>query len=490
MKATVYDLMDAIGGVSDYVVMETSARSRQVKERARIRWGVAAACVCYFAIAVLLSMYKSGLSTIAPPSGMFLPGQGVIGTSDTVDTDTPDTNIPDTDTVDTDSITEPDTEETPQDGDPDDTLVVTSSPGLQVFPVDDDALAEFLLPYQKEHGKYADGMKIGVAVMVETYRGDTSEICLIAHFYTQEIDGEDDGDLYYLVDLDLDSGAYELIGVYGNYFDAAHACGVFPIYQATPAYDYFEFSNTDHYKLYRDKGTADLMLLDKLTGEVTTVHGWSSYSDGAARGFGDGDGGFLLDDKYVFFTLVTPDYDYYGNDYIDEPMPDEGYEEKNYVYVIETGELLEFTDDYKYMWCAGSVLYLYKQSEDGVVYYSVDMSDGINETVREETFFNELSEHFYPESQMTYDGKYYVYVESDNGKNDGGGPHDGTHVFYAYDTETKEVTSAVISGLAEYTFRRGGTVYGEDVYVTTYSSFEKGRFGIAVFKPDEVKNTE
>ena len=50
MKATVYDLMDAIGNVSDYVVMETSARSRQVKERAHIRWGVTAACVCYVAV--------------------------------------------------------------------------------------------------------------------------------------------------------------------------------------------------------------------------------------------------------------------------------------------------------------------------------------------------------------------------------------------------------------------------------------------------------
>ncbi len=85
MKATVYDLMDAIGNVSDYVVMETSARSRQVKERAHIRWGVTAACVCYVAVMALIGIYKSGLSAIEPPSGMFLPGKEVMGPSDTAD---------------------------------------------------------------------------------------------------------------------------------------------------------------------------------------------------------------------------------------------------------------------------------------------------------------------------------------------------------------------------------------------------------------------
>ncbi len=85
MKATVYDLMDAIGNVSDYVVMETSARSRQVKERAHIRWAVTAACICYVAVMALIGIYKSGLSMIEPPSGMFLPGKEVMGPSDTAD---------------------------------------------------------------------------------------------------------------------------------------------------------------------------------------------------------------------------------------------------------------------------------------------------------------------------------------------------------------------------------------------------------------------
>ena len=94
MKATVYDIMDAIGNVSDYVVMETSARSRQVKERAHIRWAVTAACICYIAVMALIGIYKSGLSMIEPPSGMFLPGKEVMGPSDIVGTDTAEPREP------------------------------------------------------------------------------------------------------------------------------------------------------------------------------------------------------------------------------------------------------------------------------------------------------------------------------------------------------------------------------------------------------------
>lgn len=99
MKATVYDLMDAIGNVSDYVVMETSARSRQVRERAHIRWAVTAACICYVAVMALIGIYKSGLSAIEPPSGMFLPGKEVMGPSDTAGTVGTDTVDADTDTT-------------------------------------------------------------------------------------------------------------------------------------------------------------------------------------------------------------------------------------------------------------------------------------------------------------------------------------------------------------------------------------------------------
>lgn len=454
MKMDIYDLMYGLNDVSDYIVMETQKKSPQLKERAAVKWCALAACVCLVFGALLYSGIMNGRHGTGPEPA-HTAGRDTDGS---IDSETSaDTDDKGPGTVD---LREP----------------------LRIYPVDWDKLAEYLTPYQKENGRYEDGMQLAAAVIEETYNHEAEDIRLIAHFFTEETDGADDGDRFYIVNFNLDGGKYEFVEMYDSYLEAERACGICPIYQAAPAYDYFVFADTEYYKLYRDEGTANLKLLDKLTDKVTTIHEWNGYDDGAARGFGEADGGFLLADKYVFFTLVTPDYDYYGNDYIDEAMPDEGYEEKNYVYVIETGELKEFTDDYEYLWGGGNVLYLYKRSDDGVSYYCVDMTDGLNENVKPAPFFDVLAatqfvDHEY---QLTSDGKYYIYLEPDY-RGDGGGADDGTHVFNAYDTEENMIRSVTLEGFAGCKFRRGRTVYGEDVYVCVYVSEDTGDIGIAVF---------
>lgn len=60
MKLDVYDVVYALNDVSDYLVMETAEKSRQLKERIIIKWASLAACACLFFAVAVYSVYMNG----------------------------------------------------------------------------------------------------------------------------------------------------------------------------------------------------------------------------------------------------------------------------------------------------------------------------------------------------------------------------------------------------------------------------------------------
>ncbi len=60
MKLDVYDVIYALNDVSDYLVMETAEKSRQLKERIIIKWASLAACICLFCAVAVYSVYMNG----------------------------------------------------------------------------------------------------------------------------------------------------------------------------------------------------------------------------------------------------------------------------------------------------------------------------------------------------------------------------------------------------------------------------------------------
>ncbi len=85
MKLEVYDVMYALNDVSDYLVMETAEKSRQLRERIVIKWASLAACVCLLCTAAVYSLYMSGAIPHTPPAGTVAEESS--GTADTDDTD-------------------------------------------------------------------------------------------------------------------------------------------------------------------------------------------------------------------------------------------------------------------------------------------------------------------------------------------------------------------------------------------------------------------
>ncbi len=73
MNMDIYDLMYALGDVSDRLVAETEKKSPLVKERAVIKWASLAACVCIVLAGTLFSVFYSNFTHIEPsqtsPSG-------------------------------------------------------------------------------------------------------------------------------------------------------------------------------------------------------------------------------------------------------------------------------------------------------------------------------------------------------------------------------------------------------------------------------------
>lgn len=453
MKMDIYDLMYGLNDVSDYFVMETEKKSSQIKERFIIKCASLAAAVCLVVAGALYSVYMNGgFGNIIPTDK---PG------SDTGASDADYVSGTDPETEETDYATGTETDTDSENNDPE-PKPSTLTGDLTEYSFDYDRLEEMLVPLAKADGYYESGMELSVVIAPETYEYGT--IMAFASFDAKY------NDINYVVRISLDRDEYEYVETLDWLGDAADKYGLTYLPMTLP-FSYYAFSESDKYLLYRDDDTANLKLRDKATGDVITIHEWNDIYDGAARGCGIGNGGVLCADKYVFFTLVTPDYDSYISfcpgivDY--EPDPSVEIVKTNYVYDIVTGEKREFLNGYTLCGVGGNILYLSRESEEAgkTHYYSVDLSDGLNETLRNEEILNEIVMSDDPgESLLCYgvgdvlsdDGRYIVWYDvSDSDKRLN---------FCSYDRVTKETKTAVAENAIEYSWFRYN-VSSEGVYV-------------------------
>ena len=380
---------------------------------------------------ILISLCASMILTACSTSGIIKNGDDSTDLSESVELepsmDHLDSRVEQTETSDTIG-TEPESTPTPKPSE------LTGD--VIEYAFNYDTLEQFLIPIAKNENDYTDGMTLSISAYPETY--SNGYIIVFTSFNMTEYDPTYSYGRYtYAIRVALGRDEYEYLDKF-DLLSEAYYKYIGPIYMADQSYDYFELSESDRYILYRDEGTADLKLRDKTTGDVTTIHEWTGLNDGAARGFGGvGNGGKLYDDKYVFFTLVTPDYEGAYNPFDGQSIdPISEIVKTNYVYDIETEELREFLNEYTFCDLVGDTLYLSTEPEaagERTRYYSVDLSLRLNEDLRDEEFLNKFGADRIS-GMISDDGRYMVFVDSTSVEKQ--------LTIYSYDTVTKEIKTA------------------------------------------------